>query len=292
MATAYELALEQTQTKDRVGKQTAVRRFRVDDISPAAALNADGIPVLNSQHPTLPTLRLDTYSVSSDQSGTCTVDCNYSNDARFINLSRQPNRDAPTWYHWGWSQRKVMVDLPVCVRGLVLNTDANGNEISKKVWKLAKKQVSETRTVRPLTVRVNVSNVRNLDVISEQTDTLHKMPDGKWYHFEGANVTQVDDVGNYDISYSWECDNGTFYFPVFGTQDAGYCTFVDNIAQPSKPSQYPLFRNPYTVFASYQLGDPVDTKPVCVLNDLYPTGDSEEGVGMGWKKLPGATRIL
>jgi len=292
MATAYELALEQSQTRDRVGKATAMRRFRVDDISPGAALNADGIPVLGSQHPTLPTLKLDTYSVSSEASGTCVVDCNYSNDARFIDLRRQPNRDAPTWYHWGWSQRKVMIDIPVAVRSVVLNQDANGNELTKTVWKIGKKQVSETRTIRPLTVRVNVSNVRNLDIISEQTDTLHMMPDGKWYHFEGANVTQVDDIGNYDISYTWEYDAGTFYFPVFGSQDCDYCTFVDGIAQPTRPTNSPLFRNPYTVFVAYQLFSPETTKPVCILNEMYPTGDSEEGRGLGWKKLPGASRIL
>lgn len=292
MATAYELALEQTVTTDRLGKTTAMRKFRVDDISVGAALNATGIPTLGSFHPTQPDLKLDSYNVSSDASGTCVVDCNYSNDARFIDMRRQPNRDKPTWYHWGWSQRKVMIEVPVAVRSIVLNTDANGTEYSMKVWKIAKKQVSETRTIRPLTVRVNVSNVRNLDVIAEQTDTLHKMPDGKWYHFEGANVTQVDDIGNYDISYTWEYDAGTFYFPNFGSQDCTYCDFVDGVAVPTRPTNAPLFRNPYTVFVAYQLFDPANFKPVCVLNDLYPTGDSVEGPGMGWKLLPGATRII
>jgi hypothetical protein len=292
MATAYELALEQSQTSTRNGKDTAQRRFRVDDISPDAALNADGIPVLGSQHPTRTDLLLDAYSVNVDASGTCVVECNYSNDARFIDMRRQPNRDAPTWYHWGWSQRKVMVDIPVCIRSVVLNNDANGNEIQKKVWKIGKKQVAETRVIRPLTVRVNVSNVRNLDVIAEQTDTLHNMPDGKWYHFEGANVTQVDDIGNYDISYTWEYDAGTFYFPVFGSQDADYCDFVDGVAVPTRPTTGDMFRNPYTVFVAYQLQNPETTKPVCILNDLYPTGDSPEGPGKGWKLLPGANRIL
>ena len=286
MPTAFELALERDWSRNRAGKQTAKRRFRVDTISPAAALQADAIPALNSQHPDLPTLRLDRYNVSVDASGVCVVDCDYSNDARFIDL-RQPNKDAPTWYHWGWSQRKVMVEIPIAVRSLIINDGING-QVSKKVWKIAKKQISETRVIRPLQVRVKINNVRDLDVIAEQTDRLHVMPDGKTYHFEGATVTQVDDAGFYDISYTWEYDAGTMFLPSFNTPDAKYCVSVSN------PSLM-IYRPPYNVFVAFQTGNPETDVPQCDIQVVYDYGNSSAGNtndGTGWKLLPGADRII
>jgi hypothetical protein len=285
MPTAYELGLKRDWTKNRAGKQTARRRFVVDTIDPAAALLADGIPLTNTSHPDLPTLRLDRYNVSVSNDGTCSVECDYSNDSRFVDM-RQPDKDAPDWYHWGWSQRKVMVDIPICVRSLVINDGLNG-QISKKVWKIAKKQVAETRVMRPLQVRVRIDNVRDLDVIANQTDKLHLMPDGKLYHFQGANVSQVDDEGFYDISYAWEQDQGTFYFPESQSADVQYC-------DPAIAGQE-LSRLPYHVLVAYQIGNPETDKPVFEMQGIYPTGNRTAGNnndGLGWQLLPGAERII
>lgn len=283
MPTAYELGLQRDWTKNRAGKQTARRRFVVDTIDPAAALLADGIPLTNTSHPDLPDLRLDRYNVSVSNDGTCNVDCEYSNDSRFVDL-RQPNKDDPAWYHWGWAQRKVMVDIPICVRSLVIADGLNG-QVSKKVWKIAKKQVGETRIIRPLNVRVKIDNVRDLDIISQQTDKLHVMPDGKTYRFEGASVAQVDDEGFYDISYTWERDEGTFYFPDAISRDVGYCTPVNGV----------LVRPSYTVLVAYQIGNPETDKPFMEYQDVYDYGNRTAGNnndGLGWQLLPGANRII
>lgn len=284
LPTAYELALQRDWSKNRAGKQTARRRFVVDSINPAAALLADGIPTLNTEHPDLPNLRLDRYNVAANNDGTCTIDCEYSNDSRFVDL-RQPNKDAPDWYHWGWSMRKVMVDIPIAVRSAILGTDSSGQQVTKTVWKIAKKQIAETRIVRPLQVRVRIDNVRDLDVIAQQTDKLHVMPDGKYYHFEGANVTQVDDEGYYDISYTWERDEGTFFFPDPQSQDVAYCKSVSGI----------LARPAYTVLVGYQIGNPETELPKMEYQDLYPMGNRQAGNnddGLGWQLLPGAERII
>lgn len=284
MPTAYELILQQDWSKNRAGKQTGKRRFVVDTVNPAAALGADGIPQLNSEHPDLPNLRLDRYQVVSQTDGTCAIDCEYSNDARFVDL-RQPNKDNPRWYHWGWSMRKVMVDIPVCTRSSIINAGLNG-DVEKKVWKIGRKQVSETRIIRPLRVRVQVRNVRAFDVIAQQTDKLHVMPDGKTYHFEGGTVDQVDDDGYYDISYSWERDEGTYFFPQFSTDDCRY---------PEPVLSTGLMRTPYTVMVAYQIGNPerdvpkVDTQ---LLYDMGNSGGGNNGDGLGWRELPGCDRIL
>lgn len=285
MPTAYELALQRDWTKNRAGKQTARRRFVVDTIDPAAALLADGIPQTNTSHPDLPNLRLDRYNVSVSGDGTCNVDCEYSNDSRFVDM-RQVNKDDPRWYHWGWAQRKVMVDIPICVRSMII-ADGVSAQISKKVWKIAKKQVAETRVVRPLNVRVRIDNVRDFDVIAEQTDTLHVMPDGRLYHFQGASVSQVDDEGYYDVVYTWEYDQGTWYFPPTQTNDVQYC-------DPAVPGGE-MARYPYTVMVGFQVGNPETDKPTFEIQEIYPRGNRYAGNnddGLGWQLLPGAERIL
>jgi hypothetical protein len=282
--TAYELALQRDWSNNRAGKSTARRRFVVDTINPAAALLANGIPTLNTEHPDLLDLRLDRYNVSVNNDGTCTIDCEYSNDSRFVDF-RQPNKDSPTWYHWGWSMRKVMVDIPIAVRSAILYQGGDQSTTQRTVWKIAKKQVAETRIIRPLQVRVQIDNVRDLDVIAQQTDKLHVMPDGKYYHFQGANVTQVDDEGYYDISYTWERDEGTFFFPEPQSQDVAYCAPVGGL----------MARPAYTVLVGYQLGDPEVDLPVMEYQDLYPMGNRQAGNnndGLGWQLLPGAERII
>jgi len=286
MPIAYERALSGTSFEtDFNGKAQSIRTFVVDTLDIQAALTADGVPLPASQHPLYPNLTLDSVGATPQDSGTCIVTCRYSNDRRF-GSTRTPNKDAPNWYHWGWSSRKVMIEIPIAVRGVVLSSDGTDTQAEKLVWKIGKKQVSETRIVRPLQVRVQVSNVRDLDVIGQQTDRLHVMPDGRKYRFEGGSVSQVDDNGTYDISYTWEMDLGTYNFPQFVTPNARYCVQVTGGQSPENPDAGPIYRDPYTVFLAYQIGDPSETIPSCVLNEIYPT-DAD-----GWRQLPGANRIV
>jgi hypothetical protein len=272
----YDLALSQQLGRDRTGKMTASRRIVVQTLSPSAALLSPDVPQLNSTHPDDPRMRLDRYSVTTNQSGICTVECQYSNDNRFVDL-RAPNRDAPTWYHWGWASRKATVEIPMAVRSQVLSTNGNGDQVEKLVWKLAKKQLVEVRVLRPLQVRVVVTDVRIFDAIAKQTDKLHKMPDGGIYHFEGGTVSQVDDAGTYDINYTWEIDYGTYFLPETGSDLIKYCLDDED--------DVPI-RLPYTVFAVVQDGNPETQRPKCFRQDLY---DYEPE---GWRELPGASRII
>ena len=286
MATAYERALSGTSfARDFTGKAQSIRTFVVDTLDMQAAVTADGVPLPSTQHPLYPTLTLDAIDATPQQDGTCIVTCRYSNDRRF-GSTRTPNKDAPNWYHWGWASRKVMIEIPIAVRAVVLSSDATDTQVEKLVWKIGKKQVSETRIIRPLQVRIKVSSVQDLDIIAKQTDNLHVMPDGRMYHFEGATVTPVDDNGTYDISYTWELDQGTYTFPKFNTTNARYCLQETDGQVPEDPDAGPIFRDPYTVFLAYQVGDPSVTIPTCVLNQIYPI-DAE-----GWRELPGANRIV
>lgn len=288
--TAYELALEAQYGIDRTGKETATRRFVVTTINPSAALEAENLPQPGTTHPDFPTIRLDRYSVSVDGTGTCKVDCLYSMDGRFIDV-RRPNKDNPAWYHWGWAQRKVQIEVPMAIRSKVLATtvgtlDNPSTQIEKKVWKIGKKQLSEMRVIRPLQVRVQITNVRIFDIIAAQTDKLHLMPDGRFYHFEGATVNQVDDAGNYDISYTWELDTGTPWFPPPKDRESvRYCRLFVYVSGIPQEDTF-LHRDPYTVFAAWQDGNPETDVPKCLLEDLY---DKDED---GWRLLPGASRII
>lgn len=263
----YDLALQQQFGMDRINRKTATRRFVVPTVYPIAALQAPEIPGLTTEHPEDPTLYLDRYNVSSNADGTCTIDCLYSNDRRYVEL-RAPNKDADAWYHWGWASRQVQVEIPIAVRTAIINLDSGGAAQQKLVWKVAKKQVTEIRVIRPLTVRVKTNSVRVFDVIAAQTNKLHVIRGGT-YLFEGGTVSQVDDFGTYDVSYTWSVDRGTTFFPPTGSPLISYCSGPSN-------------RAPYTVFAVVQDGNPETTLPKCFLQDLYETDAT------GWQSLPGA----
>jgi hypothetical protein len=256
---------------DYQGKSAASRRFVVATTDKQAAILADGIPAISSSHPDFPDLKLDTYAVTIDTAGVAYVSCRYSNDRRF-GSSRQPNKDNPAWYWWGWSMRAAEVEIPIWRRERIA---AAGNAAgSKLVYRIGKIIRVEYRVVRPLKVRVLIDNVRDLDVIAQQTNKIHEMPDGLQYLFTGGNVSQVDDAGNYDISYEWERDEGTTYFPDFPPgENAGYCDGELN-------------RRNYTIFYAWQDGDPSTTKPKMRTIEQYDF-DAD-----GWRSLPGASRII
>ena len=273
--TAIELGLDAgTLEFDYQGKYASGRRFVVETTSKQAAILAEGIPAVSSSHPDFPAMQMDAYRVTVASAGVTYVDCLYSSDRRY-GQARQPNKDNPAWFWWGWATREAVVEIPVWRRQRVLSAAATGG--STLVYQLGKFEKVEYRIVRPLRVRVRISNVRDLDVIANQLNYLHVMPDGKTYLFTGANVSQVDDDGTYDISYEWVLDEGTTYFPDFPSGgNAGYCT----------PVSGSLDRLPYQVYMGFQDGDPSTDKPKCLTQFQYFL-DAE-----GWRTLPGATRII
>jgi len=270
---AVELLFDQNRaSEDYQGKAEASRRFYVPTLDKQAAFEADGIPAVSSEHPDYPKLKLDDYVVEVSSDGVTYITCRYSSDRRF-GSTREPNKDNPAWYHWGWSMRAAEVEIPIWRRERIA---AAGNTAGTKlVYRVGKIVRVEYRVVRPLRVRVQIDNVRDLDVIAIQTNKLHIMPDGKTYLFLGGNVSQVDDTGVYDIAYEWERDEGTFAFPAFNGDNAGYCQ-----------AQGEFSRFPYTVFYAYQTGDPSTTVPQCDTVEQYDRDDN------GWTALPGANRII
>jgi hypothetical protein len=277
MPTAIELAFASNRVStDRNGRATASRRFIVDTLAKDAALTADGIPTTGSQHPNYTNLTLDRISAEVSGNGVCYVECEYSNDRRFVE-ARQPNRDAPSWYHWGWAQRAVQVEIPIAVRSSVISTNQFGEEITTLVWKIGKKLLTEIRIIRPCSVRITVSNVRALDVIADQTNKLHTMPDGMVYLFEGGTVSQVDDTLTYDVSYVWSRDNGTYGLPAFDTENVKYC-LLNGFGVPFRPS--------YTVLSAIQIGNPATDIPKAFISETY---DEQPD---GWRLLPGTERIV
>jgi hypothetical protein len=273
--TAIELGLDAgTLEFDYQGKYAAGRRFVVETTSKQAAILADGIPAVSTSHPDFPSMLMDAYRVTVASAGVTYVDCLYSSDRRY-GQTRQPNKDNPSWFWWGWSTRETTIEIPIWRRRRVLSAAAAGG--STLVYELGKFEKVEYRIVRPLRVRVKIDNVRDLDVIAAQINYLHIMPDGRTYLFLGATVQQVDDDGTYDISYEWILDEGTTYFPPFPPGDnAGYCV----------PIEGSLTRLPYQVFLGFQTGNPETDMPQCLRQYQY-FEDYE-----GWRTLPGATRII
>ena len=285
MAVGYERGLSGNSLSiDYTGKQRAQRVFYVATLDPIAAREADNVPRINAGHPLNADLIVDTIDTQPDgNNGGTVVTCTYST---YRNVQfRVINRDNPVWYHWGWAQEQVMIDIPIAVRKQITTIGQDGSPEFVKVWTIEKKQVKEYRVVRPLQVRVVTRNVRTFDVIHEQTNKLHQMPDGKIYLFRGGSVNQVDDAPtgpSYDISYNWIYDAGTTKFPAWGDENASYCTFFEN----GNPSQRDLQRDPYTLFLAYQVYDPRYNEPRCILSKTYDNTDLQ-----GWRLLPGATRI-
>ena len=271
--TATELLFTDNRvSEDYQSKAEAIRRFVVQTTDKQAAFEAEGIPEISSEHPDYPKLKLDQFDVTIDAAGVAYVTCRYSSDRRF-GSTRQPNKDNPAWYEWGWSMRPAEVEIPIWRKERIA---AAGNAAgSKLVYRIAKIVRVEYRVVRPLRVRVLIENVRDLDAIAAQTNKLHIMPDGKTYLFTGGSVSQVDDTGVYDIAYEWERDEGTFSFPEFSGSNAGYCQAQGNFE-----------RQPYTVFYAFQDGDPSTAKPKCDTVEQYDKDDS------GWLSLPGADRLI
>lgn len=260
--------------KDVNGQGAITRTFRVLTSSPADAILADGIPALRTSHPNLPTYSLDRYRTQSTNDGTILVVCEYSSDQRFV--LRKPNKDDPTYYDWGWAMRTVVEQLPYWVREF---TFYQNEPDPVQVYRVIKTPFPEKRVVRYLNVRIQTEQTAIFDVIAEEADTLHLMPDGQTYLFEGGNVSKVDD-STYEVTYTWVLDKGSI------VPDTVRQLSLDE-SSPFPPDAAEAYRPAYHSISVVQRGDPRTQPPLRV---LIPRKQLV-GNGLGWQQLPGGTRI-
>ena len=273
---AYELGLQgNALDKDANGRGGVNRDFLVETRDPANALTAEGIPALRTVHPTITTYRLDAYRTRPNGNGQMIVSCLYSSDGRFI--LRKPDKDNPSWFDFGWQMRTVRVQLPIWVRERTYNPPEPD---PVEVYRVALITRSDKRIVRTLRVRVEPTSTADFDIIAEQANSLHVMPDGNLYLFEGGTVTRVDDVA-YDVVYTWVLDKGTI------VPDSPRLLSIDE-SSPFPPDAATAYRPAYHAITVVQRGEATQQPPLRV---LVPTYD-KIGDGFGWQQLPGATRIV
>ncbi len=272
---AYEKLNAVQTSKQFNGDRTATRRFVVNTVDPKAAEGADGIPQPNATHPIYNDCKLDGIAVVASGTGLMYVDAIYSNNRKF-GSARQPPKDDPHWYHFGWEQADVNVSYYVNVLEKVNFSDQSS---PVDMWTLQKHTATETRIVRPLYVRLSdVFDPRILDPIAAQKNRLHNMPDGKTYRFTGGQVTQVD-ATTYDVRYEWEFDDGT-PLPEELDSDGG------RVNIPANDVEGRYLRRPYTVLIPLRSPN-ARVEPHATAFFRPYTRDAD-----GWRRLPGANRLV
>jgi hypothetical protein len=188
------------------------------------------------------------------------------------------DKDAPTWYHWGWGSRDVEVRFYINVLEQV---DFSPQSSPVDMWVLKETKVLETRLVRPLYVRLEkVNNIRWLDPIRVQKNKIHQMPDGLKYRFLGGEVSQKDDT-TFDVKYEWELDEGT-PMPIVSTVQSD----ANRVDIPRDPLDGDLLRSPY-----FQLMPIATRNPITEKNGVYGIQAYVFDL-TGWRTLPGANRVI
>jgi hypothetical protein len=260
--------------KDLNGQGAVTRTFRVLTTSASDAILADDIPALGTTHPTLPGYNLDRYRTNSSGDAYTDVVCEYSSDKRFV--LRKPNKDEPTYYDWGWAMRTVVVQLPYWVREGTLQ---QGSNVPVQVYRVVKVPHPDRRVIRYLNVRISTTNTSTFDIIADQAGTLHLMPDGRLYLFEGGTVSKIDAL-TFEVTYTWMLDRGT------KVPDSVRQLSVDD-SSPFPPDAGEFYRPAYHTISVVQRGDAATTPPLRVLIPQYV----QLGDGQGWRSLPGGSRI-
>lgn len=270
------LLFDRKADSDTAKKASAQERYIVLTMDQLAARQSTDIPKEGDPHPTWTGLSLDKILTANGNDGRVYVDCYYSNDKRYV-TNRTANKEAATWYHWGWGQRDVDVKIFLNVR-----TKVNFSEQSDPVddYEIIDDGVRETHVIRPLTVRLSrVTDPRFLDPIAEQRNKIHRMPDGRKYLFLGGDTTQVDDT-TYDVVYEWEQDKGTPMPRVTIGNSAVSIALPDG---PPAPNQ--LLREPYCQLV------PIPSNGVGVPHTTAQFSPFAEDLE-GWRTLPGANRVI
>jgi hypothetical protein len=261
--------------KDVNSQGTATVTFRViGTTNEADAIQADGIPAIGTVHPTLPGYNLDKYQTQISNDAYVDVICLYSSDKRFV--LRKPNKDEPTYYDWGWAMRTVTIQLPYWIREGTFRQDST---VPVQVYRVTKIAHPERRVIRYLNVRIATTNTATFDVIAEQAGTLHAMPDGRLYLFEGGVVSKIDAL-TFEVTYTWMLDRGT------KVPDSVRQLSVDE-SSPFPPDAGEFYRPAYHTISVVQRGDPATVAPLRVLIPQYV----QLGDGQGWRSLPGGSRI-
>ena len=253
------------------------RQFVVETNSTATALTADALPKRNDPHPNFPGYFVDNIDVSPNSTGFCDAVITYTNNRS--GTIRTVNKDDPAWYLWGWDQQKFIFEIPVNRRETFAFPTDDGGEIVKQAWVLDYFKIEQTMVIRPLRLRLfNVQSVLSMDVISEQTDRLHLMPNGRYYRFLGGDVSQVDET-TFEVEYRWLFDPGTRIPGVQNNSDAALFIAPDG-ATPG------FVRDPYTSIVAKGNPDPENMPHESVLVKPYMVDAN------GWISLPGVQRVL
>lgn len=267
--------------KDVNGQGSATITFRViGTTSESDAILAPEIPLIGTAHPTLSGYNLDRYQTQISNDAYVDVICLYSSDKRFV--LRKPNKDEPTYYDWGWAMRTVTIQLPYWIReGTFAPADPNnpGPLVRQDVYRVTKIAHPERRVIRYLNVRISTTNTSTFDVIADQAGTLHLMPDGRLYLFEGGTVSKIDAL-TFEVTYTWMLDRGT------KVPDSPRQLSLDD-SSPFPPDAGEFYRPAYHSISVVQRGDPATQPPLRVLIPQYV----QLGDGQGWRSLPGGTRI-
>jgi hypothetical protein len=198
------------------GGVTAQRKFFVFDCpNEQAAIQAVEDDAGGKTFPNLPAtlgMRLtgvDCEATAGDR--VYLVTCNYGTAETATADFRNPPAQVP---FWGWSEVQVEVEIPfIFTRAItsIQRQDDQDENIPPVIYvvQAGSRTAVERRIRRTLTVKATIANVRQLDVISNQTNKLHRIG-SRWYRFIGADVDQ--DTSNpmmFTLRYTWEEDLGT-----------------------------------------------------------------------------------
>lgn len=247
----------------RVFKGPAIR----SDVDALAVFQDEG----HATHPGDPSLKLTGVEVAPMKNGAgYEVTATYSNrSTRFS----QPPRDQPGYYHFGWQTQDVKVTLPFNKRVVAIVGDDQPDGV--RVWSIASVEYTETRLVRPMTVRVTGYPVSAFDVLAVEKRKIHTIH-GRDYLYLGGEVAEVDGEA-FDVTHSWEIDGGTPFVP-----DNNQNRIDVEYPSVGTVGNQDMMRLPYTVTLAVPSDNPLDNPHPMIAFYPYPRSPN------GWRLLPGA----
>lgn len=190
--------------------------------------------------------------------------------------------DVPGWYSWDRGRRRVDSEIAYNVRAW--RTPGDDETTKFEVWTLDRKKTPEVRPQRTLRVKVTAEQQSIFDVIDGAIGDIHLMPDGRYWQLVNSETRPMDTT-TWDVTYTWEYDEGTRYpIPIAGDgwQIASYD--VTQVAIPYDPAIY--WRPPYCEVGVPIIPEDPRTTPFMVAFVL--TGELNPD---GWRALPG-TEVL
>lgn len=266
---------------DKNGHRSAVVVYRVPEARSAAEALArfDANPALR-MHP-------DDTTIPFDSRSAFRVGPEYRVSARFStfgggDLAPSKPLDVPGWYSWDRGRRRVDVEIAYNIRERRVPGDDEAAAF--EVWVLHKVKTPEIRPQRTLRVKITTENQSILDVIDGAIGDIHKLPDGRYWQLVNSETRPID-TKTWDVTYTWEYDEGTRYpMPMAGDTWEIASYDVTDVPIPYDPATY--WRPPFCEIAVPIV--PVDPRTTPFLVVFTLTGELNPD---GWRALPG-TEVL